>query len=140
MKIIRRSFMILIVIGLFVGVASAQEFVGTFTLPCEVQWDQAVLPAGNYTLIQNSARLPDYTTIRSEKGTIVVKYLSHSSGADRTGQSTLTLVRKQGRHVVSSLRLAEVGTEFSYLQPRSEQLMAQGPVLIQRIPISARGK
>ena len=140
MKTIRLAVMALVAVGLFVGVASAQEFVGTVTLPCEVQWDKAVLPAGNYTIIQNSSRLPDYTTVRGEKATVMVKYLVQSLHSDRTGNNTLTLVRRQGRAVVSSLHLSEVGKEFSYPQPKSEELMAQGPVLIQRIPISGGGK
>jgi hypothetical protein len=134
--------MALAMAGLFVGVASAQDFAGTFTLPCDVQWDQAVLPAGSYTIIHNPFPFADYMTIRGEKGAaVMVKSLSQSGLAERSGKNTLTLVRRNGRAVVSSLRLGELAREFSYPQPKSEHpVMAEGPVLIQRIPISVRGK
>ena len=141
MEFIRRTLMALVMAGLFVGVASAQDFAGTFTLPCEVQWDQAVLPAGNYTITNNREHFAEYMTIRGEKGAVMVKYLSHSLDFERSGKNTITLVRRNGRAVVTSLRLGALGREFFYPQPKSEHpVMAEGPVLIQRIPISVGGK
>ena len=44
-----------IVTGVSVGSARAQSLKATFTLPYEVQWGKAVLPAGPYTVTAPSS-------------------------------------------------------------------------------------
>jgi len=141
MKLIRHSLIALAAGCMFAGVASAQDFTGKFTLPCEVQWGTAVLPAGNYTLEHNSARRSDLMTIRGEKETVMALPVSQSFDADRSGKSALILARMKGKAVVRVLVLTELGMEFTYAWPKGEHvLLAQGPVLIQRIPVTRVGR
>jgi len=141
MKLIRHALIALAVGCMFAGVASAQDFIGRFTLPCEVQWGTAVLPAGNYTLEHNSARRTDLVTIRGERETVMALPASQSFDSDRSGKSALILARVNRQAVVRVLVLRELGMEFIYPSPKGERvLLAQAPVLIQRIPVTRVGR
>jgi hypothetical protein len=141
MKLVRHVLIALAAGCMFAAVASAQDFIGKFTLPCEVQWGTAVLPAGNYTLEHNSARRSDLVTIRGEKETVMALPASQSFDADRSGKSALILARMKGKAVVRVLVLRELGMEFYYPWPKGERVvLAEGPVLIQRISITTPGR
>ncbi len=121
--------------------ASAQDFVGKFTLPLEVHWGKAVLPAGNYRLEHNSMRRPDLVTVRGAKQTVMALPVSQSFNADESAKSSLLLARVKGKAVVRVLVLKELGMEFRYPWPKGERvLIAQTPVLMERIPITRTGK
>ncbi len=141
MKTIRYLLMAVAALGLFAGVAQAQDYLGKFTLPIEAQWGKALLPAGNYTLEHNSLRRSDLVTIRNEKETVMAIAVSQAWNADRSQKSALVLARMKGKTVVRTLVLAELGMEFIYPWPKGERIrIAEGPVLIQRIPIIRVGK
>ncbi len=141
MKTIRYLLMAVAALGLFASVAQAQDYLGKFTLPVETQWGKAVLPVGNYTLEHNSLRRSDLVTIRNEKETVMAIAVSQAWNADRSQKSALVLARMKGKTVVRTLVLAELGMEFIYPWPKGERIrIAEGPVLIQRIPIIRVGK
>ena len=116
-------------------VARAEEYKGAFTLPIEVQWANAKLPAGDYTFVIDTAMFPRLATIRGEKATARVMP-SRGVGAAASGHSELVLIRVGNQGYVRQLRLVEAGQAFNYgpSAPR-ETFLAQGPVLIQRIPV-----
>ncbi len=123
------------------GRASAQDFIGKFTLPIAAQWGKAVLPAGQYTLEHNSMRRPDLVTIRGNEKTVMALPVSQSFNADQSANSNLLLARMSGKAVVRVLVLKELGMEFRYPWPKGERvLIAQNPVLYERIPITRAGK
>ncbi len=141
MKTLRYLLMAVAALGLFAGAAQAQDYIGKFNLPIETQWGKAVLPAGNYTLEHNSMRRPDLVTVRGEKETIMTLPASQSFQADRSQKSALVLARMKGKTVVRTLVLAELGMEFYYPWPKGERIrIAEGPVLIQRVPITRVGR
>lgn len=51
------------------GTASAQPILkGTFTLPYEVRWGMALLPAGQYTIVVDSSHSPALVSTASGSG------------------------------------------------------------------------
>ena len=141
MKSIRYLLMTAVAVFLLAGAAQAQDYIGKFTLPIEVQWGKALLPAGDYTLVHNSMRRPDLVTIRGEKETVMTLPVGQSFNADRSQKSALVLAGMQGKTVVRTLVIAELGMEFHYPWPKGVRTqMAEGPVLIQRVPVIRVGK
>jgi hypothetical protein len=119
------------------SLANAQEVQGKFTLPFETHWGNAVLSPGDYSFRLNfSGDSPDYTVLTREqdqKETIIMASArSHSS----SGKSGLIVERHGDRGTVRTLRLAEAGLVIEYPAAKVQpQMLAQGPKLIQRIPI-----
>jgi hypothetical protein len=119
------------------SLANAQEVQGKFNLPFETHWGNAVLSPGDYSFRLNfSGDSPDYTVLTREqdqKETIIMASTrSHSS----SGKSGLIVERHGDRGTVRTLRLAEVGLVIEYPAAKAQpQMLAQGPKLIQRIPI-----
>jgi hypothetical protein len=124
------------------GLLSAEDTIGTFTLPFEAKWGQAILPAGDYSFKLNTASYPSIATVR--QGQRSAAFIMANAGLTRgkvDGPSALIIVRRGRTGFVRALRLAEVGATLEYLPPKGErQMLAQGPVLIQRIAVSVSGK
>jgi hypothetical protein len=120
--------------------AQGSVYKGSFTLPFETRWGPAVLPAGEYSLALNSTAMPVRATIRGENGAVLIQAeaMATRSGSE---QSSLILTRRSRRGVVRSLYIAELGTAFYFAVSKAErQVIAQGPELIQRIPVVRTGK
>lgn len=138
-SMLKGLFLALLATGTSSGLARAQAVQGKFTLPFEVQWGRAPLPAGDYSFKIESTAMPALVTVRQTshggKAAIVMAQSQNPEGG--SGQSALTVVRGGGKQIVRSLYLAEIGTIFFYATPKdSGKLLAQGPVLIQRIPVT----
>ena len=124
------------------GLLGAQDFKGTFTLPFEAKWGEAILPAGDYSFKLNTASYPSITTVR--QGRRNVAFIMANAGSTRgkvADPSALIIVRRGRTGFVRALRLAEAGATLVYQPPEGErQMLAQGPVLIQSIPVLVSGK
>lgn len=93
----------------FTAAANAQpSFAGKFTLPYEVRWGQAVLPAGDYVIRMDSTVSPAKISPAngSSAGAFTMSPVledSHSAG------TYLTITNQGNRHRVRSLNLPELG-------------------------------
>ena len=124
------------------NLAHAQTFQAKFNLPFEVQWGQAVLPPGNYsfTVGTGTPSANRSVFVRGEDNTanIIVSPICDDS---HQGKNELIVERHGGKGMVRELRLAKAGLVFSYPALKAErQVLAQGPVLIQRLPILMANK
>ena len=120
--------------------AGPAAYSGKFTLPTTVQWGTAVLPAGDYSFTLNSATLGGIAIVQGE-GKAVMVISNAVSDRSTSEHSSLLIVRSGGSARVRSMHLAELGRDFYYRAPKGEnQLLAQGPELIQRVLIAAAGK
>jgi hypothetical protein len=126
---------------LFGSLASAQSAIkGEFTLPFEVHWGRAVLPAGQYSFDMASLRTPEVIQVRGEG--VNVMLMAQATGDRPTPtDSALVLVRQGDKSVVRSLRLAPLGISLYYAAPKGEAAtMAQVPGVMQRVPVHMNSK
>jgi hypothetical protein len=97
----------------FTAAANAQpSFIGKFTLPHEVRWGQATLPAGDY-FIRMDATGPGI--VRSANGAKTV-FLNPPIVADsERGGSYLTITTQGNERTVRSLNLPEIGKSVIFM-------------------------
>ena len=122
------------------GLASAKEkeFVGNFTLTSETRWGNAVLPPGDYSFELNLTT--DLITVRGQKQTVMIMSQVHDTDA-HVESSALILVSRSGKRVIRALQLASDKVVLVYPIPKeNREEVAQGPVLIERVPITINGK
>lgn len=141
-RTLRILVLVLAALSLFTGLSNAQDYQGEFTLPFEAHWGRAVLPAGHYSLRLDPLVAPFVIALRRGNQNVALVMPSEGPAERKSSEpSALLAVRINGKYRIRSLSLAQVGLVFYYSVPKSEQrLVAQGPVLIRRIPISAAGK
>jgi hypothetical protein len=123
------------------GLASAQSAIkGEFTLPSEIHWGRAVLPAGQYSFNLPSMRAPQIIQVRGE-GVNVMLMVQAAGDRPTPTDSALVLVRQGDKSVVRSLRLAPLGTSLYFAAPKGEApTVAQVPGVIQRVPVYTSSK
>ncbi|HEY7210049.1 MAG TPA: hypothetical protein VH477_07230 [Bryobacteraceae bacterium] len=115
----RRTNLLLGLAGLLftAGLVRGADFAGKFTLPREVRWGTAVLPAGDYTLSVNNNTTYGLVTIR--QGTKHIAMVM-PQGADTTGLEGGSSLQIVGARV-KSLHLAPAGMTYTYAVPKNEQ-------------------
>jgi hypothetical protein len=125
MKSIRRfSFVAVLILGVlsqFVGLAHAQESMqGKFSLPYEVRWEKAVVPAGDYGFSLQHMGPFEILTLQKVSGGARYGFfmMIHSSEpAKPTGLGSLVLVTKGDQRFVSSMQMARSGETFYFSVP-----------------------
>jgi hypothetical protein len=119
--------------------AAAQNRVkGSFTLSHEIRWQNATLPAGDYTFSMQSAKRMSPMIVTGPNGS-VFELASVISESKASGRSVLMLERCGGTFFVSEMDLAGVGLRFRYHVPeipRDEQELAQGPASTEQVLIA----
>jgi hypothetical protein len=118
--------------------ASAQNaFQGKFTLPNDVRWANATLPAGDYTFSLSSTAMSGRVFLQGPNGGAFI-LTSVTDKRNEGDSSKLTIERRGGISFVRSMYLAELGVELRYRAPelpKKDVELAQGlastePVLI----------
>ncbi len=121
------------------GFACAQELRGKFTLPFEARWGQTLLPAGEYTFMVNSEG-PRWMRVQREGQTFTFMPAYWSTTKDKDA-SALIVARRGDSAAIRSLYLKEIGLTLHYAAPKpGTEMMAKGPVLIERVPLTISGK
>jgi hypothetical protein len=106
--------MVPLALCLTAGLGKAQNaYQGKFTLPFEVRWQNAVLPAGDYTISLRSASVPYKMSVRGAGKSVI---LLGVSGSDRavSEKSQLTLIKVGDSYVVRSLEAGQIGLDINY--------------------------
>jgi hypothetical protein len=123
--------------------ASAQAaFRGNFTLPNDVRWAGAVLPAGDYKFDLKSVGLPARITLWGPNGGAFVT-TSATDQKNDGDMSVITIQRRGGMRFVSDIYLADLGLHLHYKAPsipKSEQELAQGPASTEQVLIAMAKK
>jgi len=133
---------------------SITNFGGTFNLPFEAQWGRTTLPAGEYSLyygrLHDGARMVE--VIGKEKHTPHVLVLPNGLNDASTTRSALVCVREGNAGIVRALEMPQIGEAVEFNMPRGTQLVAnrsngkknvqiaEGPKLIERIPVMVNAK
>jgi hypothetical protein len=105
---------------------------GTFTLPHETQWGQAVLAPGTYSFTIDASGGGSQRMVVSiqdeslrEEGSVLPAGYTDNQNLDR---SELIVLHTGDHDTVSALRLADVGVTINYHVPKEErQLISQAP-------------
>jgi hypothetical protein len=108
--------------------ASAQNaFRGTFTLSNDVQWGNAKLPAGEYSILMKSAALPAQIVLEGPNGGSFILASSASKGVvDAT--SSITLEQRGGTQFVREIYLAPLQLRLRYgVAKQANDELAQEP-------------
>ena len=118
--------------------AQAMAFKGSFTLPSEVRWQGATLPAGDYTFSLKSASGPDLIQLQGPKGGSFVVSLTASKD-DVSDRSVMTIEHRAGMSIVRELYLAQLGLRLHYYVPKpaKDEQLAQGPVTTEQVLVAA---
>lgn len=118
--------------------AQAMAFKGSFTLPNEVRWQGATLPAGDYTFSLKSASGPDLIQLQGPKGGSFVISLTASKD-DVSDRSVMTIEHRAGMSIVRELYLAQIGLRLHYYVPKpaKDEQLAQGPVTTEQVLVAA---
>ena len=105
--------------GLLAGTANAQPIMkGTFTLPYDVRWGQALVPAGTYTIVIDSAHNP--ALVSTQAGTNVAFVAPLSVNDARADFATALVINKgETERTVQSLNWREGNRSFVYKSSRS---------------------
>ena len=143
----KKSFLMiqLLTLGLLVcflgaGVANAAPlYRGRFTLPYEVRWGQAVLPAGDYLLRFEDVSTRVFVVIKDAKNGKDVAMLATLAISDAKGRSALLIASEGNQQVVHSLRLAELGEVFVYETALSARDLREANAM-QALPVLAAKK
>jgi hypothetical protein len=100
------------------SLASAESANGKFTLTHEVQWQNAVVPAGTYRFSLESRGPSELLTLRSLDGKGSFMFLVNEVGLSRTsGIDQLVLVSRAGKSFVRTLELPKFETVLHFAVP-----------------------
>jgi hypothetical protein len=127
---------------------------GAFTLSHEARWGTVTLPAGSYTLQYGYAGsgLPVVEVHGTANGGPHVIIAAQGQNQTSGTKNAIVCVREGSRLVVRELEMAAISESASFALPRGAQLtakqsngkkniqLAEGPMLIQRIPIKLNSK
>lgn len=118
----------------------AQQYHGSFTLPFEAKWGNAILPPGNYTLsLRRGYATEGYAVfLRGEGKNAIILPVITTTPKEESSQSKLILVDNGGRYAVRSFEVAELGLTFDYHVSKSgTKQMANRRGFMRHIPVSA---
>jgi hypothetical protein len=123
--------------------ASAQAaFKGSFTLPEDVRWGNASLPAGDYTFVLKSNSLPAQIVLQGPNGSVFIQ--TGATDKRNDGESSnMTIERRGNTRFVHDLYLADLGMHLRYSVPslpKNERMLAQGPASTEQVLIAMAKK
>jgi hypothetical protein len=121
--------------------ASAQNaFQGKFTLPHDVRWANASLPAGDYTFSLSSATMSGRVFLQGPNGgAFILTYVTDTR--NEGDSSTLTIEHRGDISFVRSMYLADLGVELTYRAPKTPKKdveLAKGPVSTEQVLIAKK--
>ena len=133
--VIRLLVLGVVAVGLHAKPASAQVFEGKFTLPSEVRWGLATLPAGQYSFTMDRAN--PVGLVRVYHGPRPVALILPQSFCDPNSQRSAMVVEAG---IVRELSLPQIGVTLSFAAHKPAQRAApQEKELAQIIPVTAVG-
>lgn len=130
---------VLVATCVFTAVANAHpSFAGKFTLPYEVRWGRATLPAGDYFISMDSTTAPAMVTSANGSRTVYTEFptIAESEG----GSSHLTITTQGNERRVRSLNMPGIGKSvvFAPLTKAERELLTKAgqtetvPVILAR--------
>ena len=117
-------------------IANAQPFHGTFSLPTEVRWGAAVLPAGDYAFTYEGVRSGNMLQV-FQSGKAMAVVLPTALNSANGGAAVLVVYREKTGWTVREIRLPDSGVKLYYAPSISKHGSAAEEREVARlIPIS----
>jgi hypothetical protein len=127
---------------------------GTFTLPMDAQWGKMALPAGDYSLYYGRVAGGGPSMLEvvgNAKGSPHGFILAQTHNPTSATKSSIVCVREGDTLIVRALEMASVGKTIFFSLPHGAQLtahrqnkrtyeLADGPMLIQRVPLTLNAR
>ena len=140
-RIVVVATLVLIAICASARSASAQNaYQGKFTLPNDVRWANATLPAGDYTFSLSSTTMSGRVFLQGPNGGAFI--LTSATDQRNEGDSSkLTIEHRGGISFVRSMYLADLGVELTYRAPglpKKDVELAKGPASIEQVLIAKK--
>lgn len=125
MRFLSKVFVIavgLLAIGLISSSVRANDvLVGNFTLPHPTQWNNTVLPAGNYTFkMARTETNANRLTVRGAKQSMML-FVYGESACETCRSASLNLAVRGNNRVVTSMDLTGFHVNFKVRQSESEK-------------------
>jgi hypothetical protein len=144
-KSVKHVIMGLMLVALAIGVTAPQAAAqvglkGTFSLPVEVYWGPAVLPAGQYTISMNlDASTGARLVFLDGEGVHTMILAGLDNPEEVSGRSTLQLEETNGVYVVRRLNAGVVGHSYDFLASKAARMKTEraGSSTPLTVPISA---
>lgn len=117
--------------------AGAPDIAGNFTLPFQVLWQRAILPAGTYTFTMDLTNPVGRLAIRQGTKTIALVVLQGKSDASTHDKSSMQIASDR----VRSLHLAPLGVTYFFPAHRNgREVVARAPSLkvMAEIPVAVK--
>jgi len=113
---------------------------GSFTLPHEVRWQNATLPAGDYTFEMKSLEASSLIRLNGPKGSQFIPALVADEKVSE--QSMLVIETRGSISAVTELRLSGIGRTLRYAVPKAPKdvELAQGPVTREQVLVAMKAK
>lgn len=114
--------------------SGSPDLAGSFTLPSQVHWQTAVLPAGEYTFTVDLSGPLGRLAIRQGPKTVAFVVLQDKSEASTNDNSSMLLVGQR----VRSLHLAPLGATYYFPGRKNErEFIARrpSPKIVAEIPV-----
>jgi len=110
------------------ALASAQDTHGEFTLPHDVRWQNAMVPAGEYRFSYTPDGAMGLLTLAKMSGarTGFVLLVSDTDEIREGGVNQLVLESTSDGSYVSAMKLPEFGMTLHFSLPKSGKLLAKG--------------
>jgi hypothetical protein len=133
-----KATMLLVVFVTLISVAGASAqtgvFSGKFTLPYQVRWGGATLPAGDYSIRFTSIYSP--ATVHSMDGKISAYVFTARRGDSEKGPSSLSIVTRGNERRVASMNLPEARISLVYSPlTKAEQETSAKAKQIETVPL-----
>ena len=120
-----------------VGAANAQPFRGKFSLPTQVRWGTATLPAGDYTFHWEGWSNGNIVSL-AQNGKAIALLLPQSHNEAASGSAAIVIESDKSGSTVRELRLPEYGVVLRYAPHTPKHRSAdEERQVAQRIPIVA---
>jgi len=122
LKVAKKLGLAALALGCIAGAGNAQTaYQGRFTLPFEVYWGGATLPAGDYKFQLESQSSPYTLYIHSEKTNVIIRATSADTGV-LSSSARLDLVNISDVQTIKSFEAPELGVTFTYFTPKRKNM------------------
>ncbi len=121
--------------------ATAQGvYKGSFTLSHKVRWQNATLPAGDYTFEMKSLSVPSLITLNGPNG---YQFIPALVANEKDSEQSMLVIETRGSiSAVTELRLSGIGRTLRYAVPKppKDVELAQGPVTREQVLVAMKAK